>query len=171
MQEIIDADSYRTTKLGNLLGSLPDLEKGMARVNCGRIKAPELLRLLLSFKRVSSDFSPNEIQGFKSPVLRTALESLPTIKDSVNQFLSTLNHSAAKEGKEGKKEDLFGDSYEEIVDAKDRVGMVEVELAEELKNIRKVLKKPTATYISVVAEEYLVEVRISESSKLVPSDW
>lgn len=168
IEEIIEAKDYKLGKIKNLLSNLPDLEKGLARVHCARIKPPELLRLLLAFHRVSEEFSAQEASAFKSQTLTSAIASLPVIQTSVDNLLSFVVRKAALEGS---KSDMFGSRYDEISEAKDHVGCVEVELQQELKNIRSILKKRDAQFVTIAGEEYLVEVQISESSKIVPSDW
>lgn len=152
-----------------LLGSLPDLEKGLSRIHCRRIKPPELLRLLNAFQRVAGDFTLHEASGFKSQTLRDAISAFSNIRTTVTQLLKILDFRAAREGV---KADLFdSEQYPDLQDAKDVVAMAELELKTELKEVRKVIKKPAAEYLHVSGEEYLIEVRISESSKLVPSNW
>lgn len=51
------------------------------------------------------------------------------------------------------------------------LGAVLWELDEELKAAAKILKKPALEYITVAQEEFLVEVRKSDATKLVPNNW
>lgn len=133
---------------------MPDLEKGLARINYGKATPSELLKLLLAFERVGRDFVENEATGLNSFLVTNAIKTFSSIKDAA---VASLDHIDRKAAKDNNKEDVFiSGTFVEITDAKDHVSFVEIELSEELQSIRKILKKPSAEYISVAMEEYLV---------------
>ena len=74
--------------------------------------------------------------------------------------------------RQGVKGEVFKAEYEPeaMTDCKDLLVTVEAEFEEHLKACRKLLRKPEMRYITVAADEYLLEVRISEA-KNVPADW
>ena len=115
--EIVESTDYRLGKLRGLLGGLPDLERGLARVHYGRCTPQELFKVLSAFLRISSDFKEAEAAGFESPLLNQAIAAFPTIKSKIVELLGEVDQKAAKEGN---KENLFKtETFPELDDAKD----------------------------------------------------
>lgn len=129
----------------------------------------------MAFQRIGDEFPnlPTNLEsssyGFKSPMINEALYALPRVKPVVQRFIDQVSLAKAREGK---KEDFFVFQYEPeaITDCKDVLLAVEAEFQQHLLECRKILRKPSAEYVSVALDEYLLEVRISES-KSVPADW
>lgn len=158
-----------------LLKGLPDLERGLARIHYGKSTPQELVRVLSAFQRIADEFPnlPKDLKqtnvGFKSDMVNDVFYALPALKPVVQEFISVMDTAKAREGK---KEDIFLMEFEpeEITDCKEVLLTVEAEFQQHLLECRKILKKPAAEYITVAQDEYLLEVRISES-KIVPHDW
>lgn len=130
--------------------------------------------------------------GLKSRLLKEVVESLPSLRDEVERYLRAIDRGKAREGK---KEEMFKELTEEMQvssfssvrsssvqekeltslhreqDCRDCLDAVHYELSELLADARKVLKKPDIDFIKVGEEEYLLEVRIAESKKIVPTNW
>jgi DNA mismatch repair protein MSH3 len=104
------------TKATMLLNSLPDLGKGLSRIQYKQVcdctvresKAhcimqctpKEFVRLLTSFKAVSVALDGIDFQDEYrplSPVLMRILETFPTIKDAVAEWTSCLHLNKARE--------------------------------------------------------------------------
>lgn len=173
VEEILESRSYLLGKLRGLLGGLPDLERGLARIHYGKATPQELIRILSAFQRIGDEFPnlPDDLSqstvGFKSQMINDAFYALPKIKDLVQSFLSTLNTTKAKEGA---KADMWLPEYEseEITDCKDVLDTVEAEVSRpllwphtlftdiksqfqiHLRDCRKLLRKPAIEYITYV---------------------
>jgi DNA mismatch repair protein MSH3 len=97
---------------------MPDLVRGLTRVQYGKATPSELSTILTGLQRVASEFRSNEGKVFKSDLLNNILESLPTILEPTKEFLAAIDMKAAKANNEA---DLWTDpdKYPDIQDAKD----------------------------------------------------
>lgn len=187
-------------KLRELFRGLPDLERGLVRIHFGKATPAELVRVLQAFERVAKEFEAVDEEdvakgaktassGLKSQLLKDIVESLPRIREEVDGYLRAIDWGKAREGK---KEEMFKELTEEVQvslfgrfaaaprrsltpcpkqDCRDCLDAVHYELGELLADARKVLKKPSIDFIKIGEEEYLLEVRIAESKKIVPANW
>ncbi|GAA5919780.1 hypothetical protein JCM1841_005854 [Sporobolomyces salmonicolor] len=183
------SSSLTLSKLRDLLRTLPDLERGLARIHFGRASPNELLRMLEALQRVGSVFdevdSPDEDDdamdadgpvrkgaggGLKSSVLKGVVKQLPRIKKTVEGLLDQLE---VKMARDNNKEGLFAkeEDWPELKGCKDRRADVEAEIQGELKSARKILRKPALQFKKVSQEDYLYEVKVAEAKKIVPTDW
>ncbi|SPO28986.1 related to DNA mismatch repair protein [Ustilago trichophora] len=171
VQSLLDGKSYVLRTLPDLLRGLPDLERGLARMTYGRATPTELATVLLSLNRVTQEFKPQDESTWNtsSTLLDSHLLSLTRGKAPVQHYLNQIN---IKEARANNKASLFPDPtlYPALQDAKDNIAIVESELRGHLKEIRQVLKRPSAEYVSVAGVDYLVEVRVADAKK-VPVEW
>ncbi|GFZ42602.1 MutS protein homolog 3 [Saitozyma sp. JCM 24511] len=169
IEEIMESNTYHMEKLRSLLVNMPDLVKGLTRVQYGKATPSELSTILVGLTRVGSEFKPNEGQVFTSALLNSILKILPTIREPARQFLGAVNIKAAKENNEA---DLWTDpdKYPDVQDAKDCISICESELDQHLKEIRKTVKRPSMNYVAVAGIEYLVEIPVRDA-KAVPPRW
>ncbi len=171
IEAIISAKSYVVRMLPNFLQGLPDLERGLARMTYGRATPTELATVLLSLNRVTQEVRPAERDTWKldSSLVEEHLLNLAAGKTAVQTY---LNQISIKEARANNKADLFADAerYPAIQTAKDNIAIVETELREHLRELRKTLHRPSLEYASVSGVEYLVEVRVADAKK-VPADW
>ncbi|KAL8292983.1 hypothetical protein RQP46_000677 [Phenoliferia psychrophenolica] len=160
-------------RLRELFRGLPDLERGLVRLHFGKATPLELVKVLQGFQRVAGVLSgPDSADGVSSSLLKSIVRTLPCC-DVVEAFLDELNTGEAREGA---KSDLFkeapdSEELEALQDAKDCLVAVEYEMTEELAACRKLLKKPGLEFVKIAQEEFLIEVRIKESAKVVPDSW
>lgn len=171
IQSLLDGKSYVLRTLPDLLRGLPDLERGLARMTYGRATPTELATVLLSLNRVTQEFKPEDESTWNtaSTLIDSHLLSLTRGKAPVQHYLNQIN---IKEARANNKPSLFPDPtlYPSLQDAKDNIAIVESELRGHLKEIRQVLKRPSAEYASVAGVDYLVEVRVADAKK-VPVEW
>nr|XP_031862964.1 uncharacterized protein CI109_001439 [Kwoniella shandongensis]KAA5530036.1 hypothetical protein CI109_001439 [Kwoniella shandongensis] len=169
IEEIMENNTYHMEKLRSLLVNMPDLVKGLTRVQYGKALPTELATILVGLVRIGSEFRPDEGEVFKSTLLNNILKTLPKIRDTSRGFLNALN---IKEARENNEASLWTDpdKYLDIQDAKDCISICESELQEHLKEIRRIVKRPALNYVTVSAIEYLVEVPVRDA-KLVPARW
>ncbi|KAK0552687.1 Mismatch repair protein msh3 [Tilletia horrida] len=159
-------------KLATMLQGTPDLERGLAKLNYGTLTPTELATFLLALNRITHEFSDVETPAdvtSGSELVNSNVAALPSAKDLVRKTLAMINVAAARQGE---KKDLFVDPdlYPDIQDAKDNILVMESELREHLKEVRKQLKRPKLEYISVAGNEFLIEVRAADATK-VPAGW
>ncbi|CBQ68868.1 related to DNA mismatch repair protein [Sporisorium reilianum SRZ2] len=171
VQALRDGKSYVLRTLPNLLHGLPDLERGLARMTYGRATPTELATVLLSLNRVTQEFKADEAATWntRSSLIDTHLTSLLCGKQPVQKY---LNQISIKEARANNKPDLFPDPdlYPAIQASKDNIAIVDTELREHLREIRKLLHRPSLDYVSVAGVDYLVEVRVADAKK-VPVEW
>jgi DNA mismatch repair protein MSH3 len=79
-----------------VLQKLPDLARGLARIQYGRCNLRELHTFLKAFNKVATSFptftspSPSEV-GFRSPLLNRIIWALPKLRVSVQALVSQIN--------------------------------------------------------------------------------
>ncbi|WWC68667.1 uncharacterized protein I206_102599 [Kwoniella pini CBS 10737] len=169
IEEIMESNTYYMEKLRSLLVNMPDLVRGLTRIQYGKAQPTELATILVALVRIGSEFKPSNDPIFKSTLLNNILQTLPKIQSIAKGFLESVNLKAARENDEGH---LWTDpeKYPEIQDAKDCISICESELDQHLKEIRKLVKRPTMNYVTVAGIEYLVEVPVRDA-KSVPPKW
>ena len=171
VQSLIKGKSYVVRTLPSLLQGLPDLERGLARMTYGRATPTELATVLLSLNRVTQEFRPEDQASWSlsSSLIESHLASLTAAKSAVQHY---LNQISIKEARANSKATLFPDPdlYPAIQAAKDNIAIIETELREHLREVRKILHRPSADFVSVAGVDYLIEVRVADAKK-VPADW
>ncbi|KAG8828576.1 Mismatch repair protein msh3 [Serendipita sp. 399] len=187
VEEIIAEGSAALVKLRTLLKGLPDLVKGLCRIQYGKARSKnillnlsdrtqsnpkELVTVLSALSRISTEFEPMdkpEDAGLKSPLLNDIVFALPRLRAIVSRFLADIDIKKAREGEITK---LWKDpgKYPEIEDAQQAIVSVDLQMQEHLKEVRKAIRRPGLNWVSVAGVDYLVEVPNSEKGK-VPEDW
>ncbi|EIW60757.1 mismatch repair protein MSH3 [Trametes versicolor FP-101664 SS1] len=178
VEEILSNRSPRLTQLRELLRRLPDLARGLCRIQYGKCTPQELAVLLKAFRRVSTTFTPPHpaqsqqaapAAGLHAGLLVGIVESLPRLRDPVKEICDAVDFAAAEQGKE---EAMWTDidRFPELDSLTACIQVAESELMDELKTIRKVLKKPALKYTEWNGEEYVVEIRKDERRD-IPVNW
>ncbi|KAH9857640.1 muts domain V-domain-containing protein [Lenzites betulinus] len=178
VEEILGNRSPRLTQLRELLRRLPDLARGLCRIQYGKCTPSELIVLLKAFRRVSTTFTPphpaqsqqaTPSAGLKATLLVGIVEALPRLRDPVKEVCDAVDFAAAEQGKE---DTMWADvdRYPELDSLTACIQVAESELMDELKAIRKAIKKPALQYTVWMAEEYVVEIRKDERRE-VPATW
>ncbi|KAI0637370.1 muts domain V-domain-containing protein [Trametes polyzona] len=180
VEEILSNRSPRLTQLRELLRRLPDLARGLCRIQYGKCTPQELVVLLKAFRRVSTTFTPPHpaqsqqaatapSTGLKSQLLVGIVEALPRLRDAVKEVCDAVDFGAAEQGKEDAMwTDV--DRYPELDSLNACIQVAESELMDELKAIRKAIKKPALQYTTWNGEEYVVEIRKDERRE-IPANW
>ncbi|KAH8117506.1 muts domain V-domain-containing protein [Phellopilus nigrolimitatus] len=161
-------------RLQDLLRGLKDVDlaRGLSRIQYSKCTPKELAKLLMAFSRVANSFdifASLEDVGFSTPVLNEIVFALPKLRSCMKQIMTCINLEKAKEDK---RDELWSDpdKYPEVDDTKMAIMAVESELADHLKMIRKILKKPAAQYVTIKDDEYLIEVKKNERRD-IPLTW
>ncbi|KAF7295053.1 DNA mismatch repair protein [Mycena indigotica] len=176
LQERIDA--VEEVKLGpsqlfhlrQILKTLPDLARGLCRIQYRQCTPSELVRLLQSFHKVGTAFQsvPSASQvGFKSMLLNRIIFALPPLEQPTRQLLNELDIAEARMDH---KDRMWADAnkFPQLEEHAMALGTVEEELKDELPRIRELLRIPGLEFTA--DDQYLVEVPKTHK-KHVPDDW
>ncbi|KAF8959081.1 DNA mismatch repair protein MSH3 [Flammula alnicola] len=172
VQEILESSSETLLTLRGVLKGLPDLAKGLCRIQYGQCTPKELSVLLPAFNKVAVAFAhadgPESV-GLKSSVLNGIISSLPKLKDPMSELLKAVD---LKKAADGKKDSIWTDwdRYPEISDADMSLQVIHMELTEELKAIRKLLRMPSLQWTTVAIDDHLIEVKRSDK-RAIPENW
>ncbi|EGO51412.1 hypothetical protein NEUTE1DRAFT_88806 [Neurospora tetrasperma FGSC 2508] len=175
VEELLNNQSTANVdKLINMLKSIKaDLERSLIRIYYGKCTRPELLSTLQTLQKISFEYarvkSPADT-GFSSPLLTSAIMTLPSISPMVTAHLSKINAEAAR------KDDKYAffleqHETEDISEHKLGIAAVEQDLDEHRSEAAKDLgKKVPVNYVTVAGIEYLIEVANTDL-KRVPASW
>ncbi|KAJ7470616.1 muts domain V-domain-containing protein [Mycena latifolia] len=172
VEEILASSSEKLVSLRQLLKRLPDLGKGLCRIQYKQCTPEELAVLLPAFYKIGNTFlaiqAPADI-GLNSKLLNEIVSSLPPLKMPMTRLLDAIN---IKETAAGQKEYMWKDpnKYPNVEDNKLAIQSVEAEIEQELPAIRKILKLPSLKWTSVLGAEYLIEVKKSDK-RPIPDSW
>ncbi|KZL71843.1 DNA mismatch repair protein Msh3 [Colletotrichum tofieldiae] len=175
VQELVDEQSSaKVDRLETLLsGTKTDLERSLIRIYYGKCTRPELLSVLQTLQRIAMQYATVksvDATGFASPLISSAILSLPQILDLVVSHLDKINPEAARKDD---KYNFFRESEqtEDIEDHKMGIVAVEQSLDEHRSEAASSLsRKKTVDYVTVSGIEYLVEVNNTDL-KSVPASW
>ena len=180
LEERIDAVEEMKEAMGSvkleqirrlLLSVKSDLEKSLIRIYYGRCTRSELLIVLQTMQRISTEFAHGTAaseSGFLSSMIKEGIAALPVIQKDVISYLEKINMQAARTND---KYDFFQESEEteQIRDHKIAIIGIEHELDEQLLVAGEKIGQKVA-YVVSAGTEYLIEV---ENTKLkrVPASW
>ncbi|KAH8204371.1 hypothetical protein TruAng_001422 [Truncatella angustata] len=175
VEELLENSSTpKVDQLGLLLtNTKTDLERSLIRIYYGKCTRPELLAVLQTLQKISTEFSRMKTPadtGFKSPPISDAIISLPEILPLVLSYLERINADAAR------KDDKYAffrenEETDAITGHKLGIASVEQDLDEHRKvAAQKLNKKSPVTYVTVAGIEYLIEVSNTDL-KHVPASW
>ncbi|KAG2157395.1 muts domain V-domain-containing protein [Suillus clintonianus] len=168
VEEIKSSKSPQLVELCRVLKRLPDLAKGLCRIQYGKCTCQELASLLSAFQIIVRAF-PERSEEFHSKLLNDIFSSLPKLKAPIKTLLGAIDIEKATSGR---KDELWTDpeQFPALDEYKLLIETVKSELDEELKSIRKLLRKPSLTWKTVAGTEYLAEIKKSED-RMVPTNW
>lgn len=177
VEELLDPDKAMSVeKLRRVLSKMrTDLEKSLLRIYYGKCARPELLNVLQSLQFLATEFAhvtDAASTGFESPLISSAMTSLPLILAEVLSYLERINLQAARADD---KYDFFQDAAETDAITEHKMGIAGVE--HDLDEFRKTAaeklgKKRPIDYVTVAGIDYLVEVENNSATiKKVPASW
>jgi DNA mismatch repair protein MSH3 len=136
VQEILASTSEKLANLRQGLRRLPDLAKGLARIQYGQVRnlsysaykvlieeqctPQELVTLVTAFNKLANIFkepfvNPTEV-GFKSPILNDVIYSLPLLREPVKEIMDAIILKNASDGDKAKMW-MDPEQYPNIIDA------------------------------------------------------
>ncbi|KAM4638530.1 DNA mismatch repair protein Msh3 isoform 6-T9 [Amazona ochrocephala] len=172
VSEILLSESSVFGQIRNLLCKLPDIERGLCSVFHKKCSTQEFFLIVSTLSRLDSEIQalvPVIHSYVKTPLLQNALLEIPELLSPVKYYLKILDEEAAKTGD---KTQLFKDltDFPVIRKKKEEILGVLSKIQLHLLDIRKQIKNPSAEYVTVSGQEFMVEVKNSHKSS-VPSDW
>ncbi|PPR04975.1 hypothetical protein CVT24_010433 [Panaeolus cyanescens] len=172
VQEILECEHDVLFNLRELLRGLPDLAKGLSRIQYGQCTPHELSVLIPAFNKVARTYDGVDLSGgtgLKSPLLNSIVVALPRLKEPMKELMETVD---LKKAAEGNKHEMWRNisDYPEVDGAELAIRAIEIELQDELKAARKTLRMPSLQWTTVANDDYLVEVKKSEN-RPIPDNW
>ncbi|KIP07972.1 hypothetical protein PHLGIDRAFT_510551, partial [Phlebiopsis gigantea 11061_1 CR5-6] len=171
IDEILTTPSPSLTVLRQALRGLPDLARGLCRIQYGKCTPQELALLLSAFNKLGTAFDrlPANTAAFDSSLLNDIVAALPRLREPMQSLLGAVNLKMAKEGR---KDAMWTDlnKYPDLDEIMMGIEVTESELKDELGKVRKELRRPALQYSTVAGEEYLLEIRKADLPE-VPPDW
>ncbi|XP_016898402.1 DNA mismatch repair protein Msh3 isoform X2 [Cynoglossus semilaevis] len=172
VQEILQSDSVTLNSARSLLSHLPDLERGICSIYHKKSSTQEFYLITSSLCRIALELQalvPAIQSQISSRLLRELLLDIPNLLSPAHGFLKVLDKNGAKSGN---KSELFSDlaGFPVLRERREQIENVFSEVQEHLKEIRKILKTPTLDYKTVSGQEFLIELKNSQTSS-VPRDW
>ncbi|KAI8983976.1 muts domain V-domain-containing protein [Mycotypha africana] len=174
IEELMTTENPKRNLILSLLSKrqLPDVEKGLCRIQYGKATPIELIQVLDTFYTISSSILPEP--RFRSAYLNYLFDTLPTIRDDIEFFRNQINpHFSATTNKQQDKAEFFktDSQWTDIPREKNNIAFVEQELREHLLELQQSTGlKDQLKYTTVALVEYLLEVPNSRLKK-VPMDW
>ncbi|KAJ7098058.1 DNA mismatch repair protein MSH3 [Mycena belliarum] len=172
VEEILTSSSDKLVSLRQLLKGLPDLGKGLCRLQYKQSTPQEITVVLSAFYKIGKTYqafqTPDEF-GFRSKLLNVIFSSLPPLKTPMLKLLDAID---IKEAAAGQKDRMWKDpiKYPTLEDHKFAIRTVEAEIEQELPAIRRTLNLPSLKWTSALGAEYLIEVK--RSNKIpIPDSW
>ncbi|KAH6918993.1 DNA mismatch repair protein MSH3 [Coprinopsis sp. MPI-PUGE-AT-0042] len=121
VQEIVESTTETLLTLRDILKRLPDLAKGLSRIQYGQCTPEELAILLPAFSKVADAFAHNDFQesedvGCQSQLLNEIIFALPKLKQPVDNLLEQIH---LKRAANGDKDHMWADEdkYPDITGA------------------------------------------------------
>ncbi|XP_051924781.1 DNA mismatch repair protein Msh3 isoform X2 [Hippocampus zosterae] len=172
VKEILESDSLTLNSTRSLLVHLPDLERGICSIFNKKSSTQEFYIIISRLCRLELELQallPAIRAQIRSGLIRGLLVDTPDLLAPAHGFLSVLNENAAKCGN---KTELFSDlsGFPVLRERREQIQKVLQEIQDHRKHVRIVLKAPTLDYTTVSGQEFLIEVKNSQSS-IVPRDW
>ncbi|XP_055285292.1 DNA mismatch repair protein Msh3 isoform X2 [Moschus berezovskii] len=172
VSEVLHSESSVFGQIENHLRKLPDIERGLCSIYHKKCSTQEFFLIVKTLYHLKSEFQaliPAVNSHVESELLQTFILEIPELLSPVEHYLKILNEQAAKIGD---KTELFKDlsDFPLIKKRKDEIQDVTNKIQTHLQEIRKILKNPSAQYVTVSGQEFMIEVKNSAVS-CIPTDW
>ncbi|XP_011944560.1 PREDICTED: DNA mismatch repair protein Msh3 isoform X4 [Cercocebus atys] len=172
VSEVLHSESSVFGQIENHLRKLPDIERGLCSIYHKKCSTQEFFLIVKTLYHLKSEFQaivPAVNSHVQSDLLRTVILEIPELLSPVEHYLKILNEQAAKVGD---KTELFKDlsDFPLIKKRKDEIQGVSDKIRMHLQEIRKILKNPSAQYVTVSGQEFMIEIKNSAVS-CIPTDW
>ncbi|XP_075448439.1 DNA mismatch repair protein Msh3 isoform X4 [Ascaphus truei] len=155
VSEVLLSESSVFSQVCGYLSKLPDLERGICSIYHKKCSPQEFFLIVSTLCYLDSHFDAL-IPAIKSQVKSTLLQKIfieiPETLNPVQKFVKVLNGEAAKTGN---KTELFKDltEFPKIRQRKLEIQEVLSQIQGHLRDIRRIIKDPSASYTSVSGQE------------------
>ncbi|XP_076995409.1 DNA mismatch repair protein Msh3 isoform X2 [Tamandua tetradactyla] len=172
VSEVLHSESSVFGQIENHLRKLPDIERGLCSIYHKKSSTQEFFLIVKTLYHLKAEFQaliPAVNSHVQSDWLQTLILEIPELLNPVEHYLKILNEQAAKTGD---KTELFKDlsDFPLIKKRKDEIQEVEDKIQVHLQEIRRILKNPSAQYVTVSGQEFMIEIKNSALS-CIPTDW
>ncbi|KAM6148466.1 DNA mismatch repair protein Msh3 [Erethizon dorsatum] len=172
ISEVLHSESSVFGQIESQLQKLPDIERGLGSIYHKKCSTQEFFLIVKTLFHLKSELqvlTPAVNLHVQSDLLQTCILEIPELLGPVEHYLKILNEVAAKTGD---KTELFKDlsDFPLIKKRKDEIQEVMVRIQTHLQEIRKILKNPSAQYVTVSGQEFMIEVKNSVVA-CIPPDW
>ncbi|KAF6125865.1 mutS-like protein 3 [Phyllostomus discolor] len=172
VSEVLHSEFSVFGQIENHLHKLPDIERGLCSIYHKKCSTKEFFLIVKTLSHLKSEFQaliPAVNSHVQSDLLQTLLLEIPELLSPVEHYFKILNEQAAKTGD---KTELFKDlsDFPLIKKRKDEIQGVTDKIQIHLQEIRKILKNPSAQYVTVSGQEFMIEIKNSAVS-CIPTDW
>ncbi|KAM9694701.1 DNA mismatch repair protein Msh3 [Trichechus inunguis] len=172
VSEVLHSESSVFGQIESHLRKLPDIERGLCSIYHKKCSTQEFFLIVKTLYHLKLEFQaliPAANSHIQSKLLQTVILEIPELLSPVEHYLKILNEHAAKIGD---KTELFKDlsDFPLIKKRKDEIQEVTNKIQIHLQEIRRVLKNPSAQYVTVSGQEYMIEIKNSALS-CIPTDW
>ncbi|XP_049621997.1 DNA mismatch repair protein Msh3 [Suncus etruscus] len=172
ISEVLHSESTVFGQIENHLRKLPDIERGLCSIYHKKCSTQEFFLMVKSLYYLKSEFQTliHDVNShIQSDLLKSCILEIPELLSPVEHYLKVLNEQAAKIGD---KTELFKDlsDFPLIKKRKNEIKDVTDKIQLHLQEIRKILKNPSAQYVTVSGQEFMIEIKNSALS-CIPSDW
>ncbi|XP_042637261.1 DNA mismatch repair protein Msh3 [Orycteropus afer afer] len=172
VSEVLHSESSVFGQIENLLRKLPDIERGLCSIYHKKCSTQEFFLIIKTLYHLKLEFQaliPAANSQIQSNLLQTFILEIPELLSPVEHYVKILNEHAAKIGD---KTELFKDlsDFPIIKKRKDEIQEVTNKIQIHLQEIRKILKNPSAQYVTVSGQEFMIEIKNSALS-CIPTDW
>ncbi|KAM4876033.1 DNA mismatch repair protein Msh3 [Thomomys bottae] len=172
VSEVVRSESNVFGHIESHLHKLPDLERGLCSIYHKKCSTQEFFLIVRSLYQLKSEFQaliPAVNSHVQSGLLQTLMLEIPELLNPVEDYLKVLNEQAAKTGD---KTEIFRDlsNFPLIRKRKDEIQEVNDKIQVHLQEIRRILRNPSAQYVTVSGQEFMIEIKNSAIS-CIPTDW
>ncbi|XP_006889950.1 PREDICTED: DNA mismatch repair protein Msh3 [Elephantulus edwardii] len=172
VSEVLQSESSVFGHIENHLRKLPDLERGLCSIYHKKCSTQEFFLIIKTLYHLNLEFQaliPAVNSHIQSDLLQILLLEIPELLRPVEYYIKIINEHAAKIGD---KTELFKDlsDFPLIKKRKDEIQDTTNKIRVHLQEIRRILKNPSAQYVTVSGQEFMIEVKNSALS-CIPADW
>ncbi|GFS00433.1 DNA mismatch repair protein Msh3 [Elysia marginata] len=171
VEELIEGGSAGMKTLSDLMGKVPDLERGLCSIfhqKCSPLEFHNVVHFLGKVCKTVKGLD-NEVN---SPLLKSLLSRMYDGLDGIWTYNKSINEKAARDN------DLpnlfvFGledDGVAAVYSTKEKLADVLAEIHDHRRDVRIALRQPGLNFTTVLQTEFLIEVKNTQL-KTVPSDW
>jgi DNA mismatch repair protein MSH3 len=157
----------------SVLQNMPDLERGLTKIQHSSCKPADFATLILSFKRIVDGLCSMSLQQVNSSLLVSIFENIAnsSLRQDVQYYMDALDVSAVQANSLAQ---LYTDpdTFPDLKQCRANVISEEQQLQSDLADARDVLghEYRNLQYKKVLSAEYLIEVRKTHMNR-VPSSW